>query len=108
MENVTERPRLPKQAYDGEYMTEHWREVQFLAERGIPYTFVRKTRDYGVSQYKYKKTPHLFATLVEYYSLLEAEKTVRKREEIRKAKEAKIPEEKAQEESAEESVDDTE
>ena len=71
------RQPLPNKAFDMEYQTERWREVQFLAEKGIKYTFVRKTRDYGVSQYKYKKTPALFAALVEFYSILEAEKALR-------------------------------
>lgn len=71
--------KLPKQAFDAEYMTESNREVRFLQERGIRYTFVKKTRDYGVSQYKYTKTPQLFAALVEYYSALEAEKKYRKK-----------------------------
>lgn len=70
--------KLPKQAFDSEYMTEFLREVRFLADKGIQYSFVRKTRDYGISQYKYKKTPALFAALVEFYAIIEAEKTVRK------------------------------
>lgn len=71
--------KLPKQAFDSEYMTEFLREVRFLTDKGIKYTFVKKTRDYGVSQYKYKKTPALFAALVEFYAMLEAEKNVRKK-----------------------------
>ncbi len=68
---------LPKNAFDSEYMTEFLREVRFLTEKGIKYTFVKKTRDYGVSQYKYKKTPALFAALVEFYSMIEAEKALK-------------------------------
>ena len=71
--------KLPKQAFDSEYMTEFLREVRFLTDKGIQYTFVKKTRDYGISQYKYKKTPALFAALVEFYATLEAEKNVRKK-----------------------------
>ena len=74
-----ERKILPKQAFDSEYMTEYLREVRFLNEKGIKYSFVKKTRDYGVSQYKYKKSPALFAALVEFYSMLEAEKAVAKK-----------------------------
>ena len=74
-----EKRRLPKQAFDSEYMTEFLREVRFLTERGIKYTFVKKTQDYGVSQYKYKKTPALFAALVEFYATIEAERNVRRR-----------------------------
>ena len=71
--------KLPKQAFDSEYMTEFLREVRFLTDKGIKYTSVKKTRDYGISQYKYKKTPALFAALVEFYAVLEAEKNVRKK-----------------------------
>lgn len=71
--------RIPKKAFDTEYMTEFLREVRFLEEKGILYTFVRKTRDYGITQYKYKKTAALFAALVEFYSTIEAERNIRKR-----------------------------
>lgn len=65
---------LPKNAFDSEYMTEFLREVRFLTEKGINYTFVKKTKDYGISQYKYKKTSALFSALVEFYSTIEKEK----------------------------------
>lgn len=68
------RKNLPKTAFDSEYMTEFLREVRFLAEKGINYTFVKRTKDYGVSQYKYKKTSALFKALVEFYSIIEKEK----------------------------------
>ena len=74
-----EKKKLPKQAFDSEYMTEFLREVRFLTEKGINYEFVRKTRDYGISQYKYKKTPALFAALVEFYATIEAEKTIKRK-----------------------------
>ena len=76
---ITERKPLPKEAFDSEYCTEWLREMRFLGEKGIRYTFVRKTPDYGVSQFKYKKTPALFAALVEFYSMVEAEKNARKK-----------------------------
>ena len=77
-----ERKPLPKYAFDSEYMTEFLREVRFLTERGIKYTFVKKTQDYGISQYKYKKTPALFAALVEFYATIEAERAARKRDVV--------------------------
>lgn len=83
--------KLPKQAFDSEYMTEFLREVRFLTEKGIHYTFVKKTQDYGVSQYKYKKTTALFAALIEFYATLDAERALRKRE---KAKGGVVPHEK--------------
>lgn len=83
-----ERKVLPKNAFDSEYMTEFLREVRFLTEKGIRYTFIRKTPDYGISQYKYKKTPALFAALVEFYSKIEAERAMKKSaEEQNKTKE---------------------
>lgn len=79
MSETKERKPLPKEAFDSEYCTEWLREMRFLGEKGIRYTFVRKTPDYGVSQFKYKKTPALFAALVEFYSMVEAEKNARKK-----------------------------
>lgn len=77
-EKKFERRPIPKTAFDSEYFTEFLREVRFLTGKGIQYTFVRKTPDYGISQYKYRKTPALFAALTEFYAIIEAEKTVRK------------------------------
>lgn len=65
---------LPNKAFDQEYMTEWAREVKFLHEKGINYVYVKRTRDYGVSQFKYKKTPALFEALKEFYGQVEAEK----------------------------------
>jgi len=70
---------LPKNAFDHEYMTERRREVQFLAEKGIIYSYTRETPDYKITQYKYKKTPALFAALLEFYTRLELEKQYRPR-----------------------------
>ena len=77
MDNIERKP-IPKNAFDAEYFTEWLREVRFLTEKGIKYTFVRKTPEYGISQYKYKKTPALFAALIEFYCTVEAERAVRK------------------------------
>lgn len=79
-ERKLSKAALPKKAFDSEYMTEFLREVRFLTEKGIKYTFVKKTPDFGVSQYKYKKSPALFAALVEFYSMIEAERAVKRRE----------------------------
>lgn len=91
----TEGRKLPRKAFDSEYMTEFLREVRFLTEKGIKYTFVKKTQEYGISQFKYKKTPALFAALIEFYSMIEAERAVRRhriekpvsQQEIEKAQE---------------------
>ena len=53
--------KLPNKAFDSEYMTEWTREVRFLADHGIRYTFVKIKPEYGIRQYKYRKTPKLFA-----------------------------------------------
>ena len=76
-----ERKVIPKNAFDSEYMTEWLREMRFLTEKGIKYTFVRKSGEYGISQFKYRKTPALFAALVEFYSTVEAERSLRKKSE---------------------------
>lgn len=62
MTTANARPeRLPNKAFDSEYMTEWVREVRYLTERGIRYTFVKIKPEYGIRQYKYRKTPELFA-----------------------------------------------
>ena len=66
------KTKYPKQAFDAEYRTDSLREVKFLADKGIRYVFVKKTRDYGISQFKYTKTPELFEALAEYCRLKEA------------------------------------
>ena len=76
-----ERPALPNKAFDMEYSTMWGREVKFLYEKGIKYSFVKKTKEYGVSQFKYKKTPALFKALVEFYTQVENEREMRKAEE---------------------------
>lgn len=92
-----EKRILPKNAFDSEYMTEFLREVRFLTERGIKYTFVKKTADYGISQYKYKKTPALFAALIEFYSMIEAERALRKKDNTKAPADLKLSTEKIQE-----------
>lgn len=68
------RERLPNKAFDSEYMTEWVREVRFLADKGIKYTFIRKTPNYNIKQYKYTKTPELFVALAEFYYQVRNEK----------------------------------
>lgn len=64
---------LPKQAFDREYMTDWLREVKYLTEKGFRWAYVKKT-NYGISQYKYQKTPELFKALAEFYEKVSAEK----------------------------------
>lgn len=51
---------------DREYATEFRKEVDFLKERNISYTYVR-VKD-GISIYKYKKSKELFEALFIFYS----------------------------------------
>lgn len=78
-DNTTEvTERIPNKAFDSEYMTEWGREVRFLTSKGIRYTFVKRTPDYNIRQYKYKKTPELFMALAEFYYQTNNEKTFNK------------------------------
>lgn len=70
--------KIPNKAFDSEYMTEYRREVKFLASKGIRYTFVKKTPDYGIRQYKYTKTPELFIALAEFWAQIRNEKVYNK------------------------------
>ena len=83
-EEKKEYTRRPKWAFDSEYKTENLREVRFLQEKGITHTFLRETPDYHVCQYKYRKTPALFAALVEFYTRLEVEREYRPRKKFAK------------------------
>ena len=76
-----EKKIIPKKAFDSEYSTEWLREIKFLTEKGIKYTFVHKVGEYGISRFKYKKTPALFAALVEFYSAIEAEIALKRKNE---------------------------
>jgi hypothetical protein len=58
---------VPKHEFDCEYMTQWRKEVNFLFERGIHYTIVKKVGDYKIPRYKYKKTHELFLALAEFY-----------------------------------------
>lgn len=69
-----EQVKVPNKAFDSEYMTEWKREVEFLSSKGIYCTFVRRTPDYGIKQYKYRKTPELFIALAEYYKMIRDER----------------------------------
>lgn len=76
--------KIPNKAFDSEYMTEYRREVKFLASKGIRYTFVKKTPDYGIRQYKYTKTPELFIALAEFWAQIRNEKVYNKISMVKK------------------------
>jgi hypothetical protein len=52
--------------FDKEYQTQYLAEVNFLTERNIRYTFVKKIN--GLITYKYEKTRELFLALLEFYT----------------------------------------
>lgn len=58
---------VPNKAFDLEYSTQFKKEVAYLHEHGIEPTFVKKTKDYNIPTYKYKKTPELFRTVADFY-----------------------------------------
>lgn len=56
-----------KKKFDKEYRTQFMKEYDFLTNKGIRYTYVRRGED-GIRTYKYKKTKELFEALAEFYS----------------------------------------
>ena len=71
-----ERPHLPNRAYDSEYATQFRREVDYLKERGIECTYIKKTGEFKVPTYKYKKTPELFRAVADFYEQRQHEKAM--------------------------------
>jgi len=72
------RLEVPKQIFDKEYSTQWKREVQFLEDKGIAYTFAKKHYKYPIIRYKYTKTPELFLALAEFYNQVRHEQTMKK------------------------------
>lgn len=81
---------IPKTVFDKEYSTQWRREVQFLEDKGIAYTYAKKHHKYPIIRYKYTKTPELFLALTEFYNQVRNEQTFKKIEEASK----KLPIEK--------------
>lgn len=52
--------------FDKEYSTQYTKEMKFLLENGIRYTFVKDIN--GITTYKYKKTSKLFELLSKFYA----------------------------------------
>lgn len=67
--NTSFSVKTNKKAFEFEYMTEWREEVRFLNDRDIKPSFIKtKVVDtYRIKQYKYKKTPELFAALADFY-----------------------------------------
>lgn len=51
--------------FDKEYSTQYVKEMKFLLNNGIGYSFVKYVN--GINTYKYKKTPKLFECLKLFY-----------------------------------------
>ena len=52
--------------FDSEYSTQYVKEMQYLLQNNIKYTFLKDI--YGITTYKYKKTPELFRILEIFYT----------------------------------------
>lgn len=52
--------------FDSEYSTQYVKEMQYLLQNNIKYTFVKDID--GITTYKYKKTPELFRILEIFYA----------------------------------------
>lgn len=63
--DITRNGIIMKNKFDKEYSTQYVREMKFLQEHGIEYTFVKVVN--GITTYKYEKTPRLFELLRSFY-----------------------------------------
>ena len=85
---------VPKYVFDKEYSTQWRREVQFLEEKGIAYTYAKKHHKYPIIRYKYTKTPELFLALAEFYNQVRVENFFKKIGETAKTVSEPLPIEK--------------
>ena len=70
--------QIPKYVFDKEYSTQWRREVQFLEDKGIAYTYAKRHYKYPIIRYKYTKTPELFLALAEFYNQVRNEQFFKK------------------------------
>jgi len=85
---------IPKYVFDKEYSTQWRREVQFLEDKGIAYTYAKKDPKYPIIRYKYTKTPELFLALAEFYNQVRNEQFFKSVEETTKKVSEQLPLEK--------------
>ena len=71
---IMENQNIPKTVFDKEYSTQWRREVKFLENKGINYTYAKRHYKYPIIKYKYTKTPELFLALAEFYNQVRNEK----------------------------------
>lgn len=57
---------MKERKWDKEYSTQFWREVKYLEDNGVRYSFVKTENE--ISTFKYTKTPQLFKLLESFYS----------------------------------------
>ena len=86
--------QIPKTVFDKEYSTQWRREVQFLEDKGIAYTYAKKHAKYPIIRYKYTKTPELFLALAEFYNQVRNESFFKKTEQTSEMISKKLPVEK--------------
>lgn len=86
-----EKVVIPKTVFDKEYSTQWRREVQFLEDKGINYTYAKKHFKYPIIRYKYTKTPELFLALAEFYNQVRTEKFFKDAEKANSAIANKLP-----------------
>lgn len=82
---MDEKIVVPKYVFDKEYSTQWRREVQFLEDKGIAYTYAKKHYKYPIIRYKYTKTPELFLALAEFYNQVRNESFFKKSEAMSKS-----------------------
>lgn len=82
---------IPKTVFDKEYSTQWRREVKFLENKGINYTYAKKNFKYPIIRYKYTKTPELFLALAEFYNQVRNEKFFKDVEKTTSIVENKLP-----------------
>ena len=83
--------QIPKTVFDKEYSTQWKREVQFLEDKGIAYTYAKKHPKYPIIRYKYTKTPELFLALAEFYNQVRNESFFKKTEKTSEMISKKLP-----------------
>ena len=76
--------KIPKTVFDKEYSTQWRREVKFLEDKGINYTYGKKHYKYPIIRYKYTKTPELFLALAEFYNQVRNEQTFKEIDRVTK------------------------
>ncbi len=85
---------IPKTVFDKEYSTQWRREVKFLEDKGINYTYAKKHYKYPIIKYKYAKTPELFLALAEFYNQVRNEKVFKDIEKTAESVKEDLPIEK--------------